>query len=121
LTPEISNLSNTDSTFANTFTLSLVSDETVTFEILHTHKTDTLNSVSHPQVLVGEWKLSSDSTWNNIDSSFYEDSTPAPVNIDPDGEPIDKIVFLTVGKTLEEISTPTHGSPPGDRIVFRSK
>jgi hypothetical protein len=121
LTPEISNLSNADSTFANTFTLSLVSDETVTFEILHTHKADTLNSVAHPQVLVGEWKLSSDSTWNNIDSSFYEDSTPAPVNIDPDGEPIDKIVFLTVGKTLEEISTPTHGSPPGDRIVFRSK
>jgi hypothetical protein len=93
----------------------------VTFEVLHTHKTDTLNSSAHPQVLRGEWKLASDSTWNAIDSTFYQDATPGPVDIDPDGEPIDKIVFLTVGKNLEEISTPTHGAPPGDRIVFRSK
>lgn len=121
INPEISNLTNEDSSLANTFTLNLVSDEQITFEILHTHKTDTLNSISHPQILVGEWKLSSDSTWNEIDSTFYEDAIPAPLNIDPDGEPIDKIVFLTVGKTLEEISTPTHGTPPGDRIVFRSK
>jgi hypothetical protein len=121
ITPEISNLTNTNSNYANTFTLSLVSDEQVTFEILHTHKTDILNSTSHPQVLLGEWKLSSDSTWNAIDSTFYQDATQAPVDIDPDGEPIDKIVFLTIGKTLEEISTPTHGAPPGDRIVFRSK
>jgi len=121
LTPEISNLTNTDSSYANTFTLSLVSDELLTLEILHTHKTNTLNSTAHPQVLLGEWKLSSDSTWNAIDSSFYQDATPEPVDIDPDGEPIDRIVFLTVGKTLSEISTPTHGAPPGDRIVFRSK
>ena len=121
ITPEISNLTNTNSSLAHTFTLNLVSDEQITLEILHTHKTDTLNSVSHPQVLLGEWKLSSDSTWNSIDSSFYQDATPSPLDIDPDGEPIDKIVFLTVGKTLEEISTPTHGVPPGDRIVFRSK
>lgn len=120
-TPTISNITNTDSTYANTFTLSLLSDEFLTLEVLHTHKTDLLNSIAHPQLLKGEWKLSSDSTWNNIDSTFYQDATPAPVNIDPDGEPIDKIVFLTVGKTLEEISTPTHGAPPGDRIVFRSK
>ena len=101
--------------------MSLISDEQVTFEILHTHKTDILNSTAHPQVLLGEWKLSSDSIWNAIDSTFYSDAVQAPVDIDPDGEPIDKIVFLTVGKTLEEISTPTHGAPPGDRIVFRSK
>ena len=101
--------------------MSLISDEQVTFEVLHTHKTDTLNSSAHPQVLRGEWKLASDATWNAIDSTFYQDATPGPVDIDPDGEPIDKIVFLTVGKNLEEISTPTHGAPPGDRIVFRSK
>ena len=121
ITPEISNLTNTNSSYANTFTLSLVSDEQVTFEILHTHKTDILSSTAHPQVLLGEWKLSSDSTWNAIDSTFYSDAVQAPVDIDPDDEPIDKIVFLTVGKNLEEISTPTHGAPPGDRIVFRSK
>ncbi len=114
-------MTNTDSSYANTFTLSLVSDELLTLEIWHTHKTNTLNSTAHPQVLLGEWKLSSDSTWNAIDSSFYQDATPEPVDIDPDGEPIDRIVFLTVGKTLSEISTPTHGAPPGDRIVFRSK
>ena len=121
ITPTISNLSNTNSSYANTFTLDLVNDEAVIFEILHTHKTDTLDSSAHPQLLRGQWKLSSDSTWNEIDSTFYQATTPSPVNIDPDGEPIDKIVFLTVGKTLEEISTPTHGAPPGDRIVFRSK
>jgi hypothetical protein len=120
-TPVISNLTNTDPSFENTFTLSLVSDELVTFEILHTHKTDILNSNANPQVLVGIWKLSSDTNWNYIDSTFYQDATPTPIDIDPDGEPIDRIVFLTVGKTLEEISTPTHGAPPGDRIVFRSK
>jgi hypothetical protein len=119
--PQVSNLTNTNSAYANTFTLSLVSDEQLTFEVLHTHKTDILNSTSHPQVLVGEWKLSSDSSWNYIDSTFYQDATPTPIDIDPDGEPIDRIVFLTVGKTLSEISTPTHGAPPGDRIVFRSK
>jgi hypothetical protein len=26
-----------------------------------------------------------------------------------------------VGKTFEEIDTPTHGAPPGDRLIFRNK
>ena len=119
-TPTIDNMTNTNSSYAHTFSLSLVSDELVTFDIIHTHKANTLNSISHPQVLLGEWKLASDVSYSAIDSSFYSDETPAPVDIDPDGEPIDRIVFLTVGKTLEEISTPTHGAPPSDRIVFRS-
>jgi hypothetical protein len=71
--------------------------------------------------LVGEYKLSASVTWNNIDDTFYNLASQAPVDIDPDDEVIDKIAFLTVGKTLEEISTPTHGVPPGDRIVFRNK
>ena len=119
-TPIIDNMTNTNSSYAHTFSLSLVSDELVTFDIIHTHKANTLNSISHPQVLLGEWKLTSDVSYSAIDSSFYSDAIPAPVDIDPDGEPIDRIVYLTVGKTLDEISTPTHGAPPSDRIVFRS-
>ena len=72
-------------------------------------------------MLVGEYKLSASVTWNNIDDSFYDLASQAPVDIDPDDEVIDRIAFMTVGKTLQEISTPTHGVPPGDRIVFRSK
>ena len=119
--PVIDKLDNTSSGTGHTFNLTLANDEYTTFEILHTHKTDTLNSSAHPQLLVGEYKLSASPTWNNIDDTFYDLATQAPVNIDPDDEVIDRIAFLTVGKTLEEISTPTHGVPPGDRIVFRSK
>ena len=119
--PVIDNLDNTSSGTGHTFNLTLANDEYTTFEVLHTHKTDILNSSSHPQLLVGEYKLSASVTWNNIDDSFYDLATQAPVDIDPDDEVIDRIAFMTVGKTLQEISTPTHGVPPGDRIVFRSK
>ena len=119
--PVIDNLDNISSGTAHTFNLTLTNDEYTTFEVVHTHKTDILNSSAHPQLLVGEYKLSSSVTWNNIDDSFYNLATQAPIDIDPDDEVIDRIAFMTVGKTLEEISTPTHGVPPGDRIVFRSK
>ena len=119
--PLIDKIDNTNSGTGHTFNLTLSSDEYTTFEVLHTHKTDILNSIAHPQLLVGEYKLSASVTWNNIDDTFYNLISQAPVDIDPDDEVIDKIAFLTVGKTLEEISTPTHGVPPGDRIVFRNK
>ena len=119
--PLTDKLDNTNSGTGHTFNLTLSSDEYTTFEVLHTHKTDTLNSTAHPQLLVGEYKLSASVTWNNIDDTFYNLASQAPVDIDPDDEVIEKIAFLTVGKTLEEISTPTHGVPPGDRIVFRNK
>jgi len=59
------------------------------------------------------------SGYRDIDSYFYEDPEPVPVNIDD--EPIEKLAYLVVGKTFEEIDTPTHGAPPGDRLIFRNK
>jgi hypothetical protein len=54
---------------------------------------------------------------NNI--NFYTDSEPSPVLID--SNPIEKIVYLAVGKTYEDVNTYTFGAPPGDRLVFRNK
>jgi hypothetical protein len=59
------------------------------------------------------------SGYKNIDYNFYDDPEPAPILID--SEPIQKLAYLVVGKTYEEINTSTLGAPPGDRIVFRSK
>ncbi len=59
------------------------------------------------------------SGYKAIDTYFYEDPEPVPVNIDD--EPIESIAYLSVGKTFEEIDTPTHGAPPGDRLIFRNK
>ena len=56
----------------------------------------------------------------NIDNiNFYNDPEPAPVLID--SNPIEKLAYLIVGKTYEDVNTYTFGAPPGDRLVFRNK
>jgi hypothetical protein len=59
------------------------------------------------------------SGYKEVDASFYQDPEPEPYVIDD--EPIEKLAYLVVGKTYEEINTPTNGAPPGDRLVFRNK
>ena len=51
--------------------------------------------------------------------NFYDDPEPAPVLID--SNPIEKLAYLIVGKTYEDVNTYTFGAPPGDRLVFRNK
>lgn len=59
------------------------------------------------------------SGYKNVDTTFYQDPEPESVLIDD--EPIEKLAYLVVGKTYDEINTTTHGAPPGDRLVFRNK
>jgi len=44
--------------------------------------------------------------------------TPNPIQITPDN--VDRIVYLSVGRTSGKFDTSTHGAPPGDVIVLRS-
>lgn len=59
------------------------------------------------------------SGYKDIDATFYQDPQPDSTLIDD--EPIERLAYLVVGKTFEEINTTTHGAPPGDRLVFRNK
>ena len=60
------------------------------------------------------------SGYKNIDNiNFYDDPEPAPVLID--SNPIEKLAYLIVGKTYEDVNTYTFGAPSGDRLVFRNK
>jgi hypothetical protein len=54
----------------------------------------------------------------DVGPASAQDPTPAPLLIDTDK--VQSLAYLSVGKTLAEIDTPTHGAPPGDRIVIRS-
>ena len=76
------------------------------------------NKTNLPYV-TGEWRISgSGNSWQNIDGSFYEDTTIQPVLIDND---IQQISYLTVSNLAADLDTQTMGMPPGDRFVFRSK
>ena len=55
----------------------------------------------------------------DVDATFYQD--PEPDSILIDDEPIERLAYIAVGKTFEEINTATNGAPPGDRLVFRNK
>ena len=57
--------------------------------------------------------------YKDVDATFYQDPEPDSVLIDE--EPIERLAYIAVGKTFEEINTATHGAPPGDRLVFRNK
>ena len=80
---------------------------------------DQWNSAGTGQTLIGYWRQRGTSTWYGFDESFYVDNGASPVSIG--ATDIQKISFMYIGKTLSEINTETLGSPPGDKIVFRSK
>ena len=63
------------------------------------------------------WQSSSQ-TLAEIGPSTSVDPTPAPLIIDSDK--IQRITYLSVGKEMPDITTPTNGAPPGDKIVIRS-
>ena len=69
--------------------------------------------------MIGYWRQSGTSTWYDFDESFYVDSGANPVSIG--STIVENIAFMYIGKTAAQIDTETLGSPPGDRIVFRSK
>lgn len=59
------------------------------------------------------------SGYKDVDATFYQDPEPESVLIDD--EPIERLAYLIVGKTYDEVNTSTNGAPPGDRLVFRNK
>jgi hypothetical protein len=59
------------------------------------------------------------SGYKEMNTIFY--TNPEPDSVEIDAKPIEKLAYLVIGKTLSEIDTPTHGAPPGDRLVFRNK
>ena len=68
-------------------------------------------------ILKAQWS-SPTQTLTLINTSSSNSQTPNPVQIGT--QKIDKILYLRVGKTMEELDTPTNGAPPGDRLIFRS-
>lgn len=89
---------------------------TVKFEVQFNNNS---NIAGCGQTLIGYWRKSSTSTWQVIDNSFYQDSGVSPILVSSDK--IRKILFMSVGKNISDISSSTNGMPPGDRLVFRSK
>ena len=70
-------------------------------------------------VIKTEWRKTGESTWNDIDSSFYFEPDLAPVLIN--ANKIKNLTYIVVGKSLSEINTPTLGFPETDKFVVRNK
>jgi hypothetical protein len=69
--------------------------------------------------LKAEWRKTGEAAWNDIDSSFYFEPDIAPILIN--ANKIKNLSYLVVGKTQDEISTPTLGFPETDRFTLRNK
>ena len=105
--------SSTGATFA--YSITSASDP-IKLEVQFNNYTNTSGT---GQTLIGYWRQSGTSTWYDFDESFYADSGANPVSIG--STIVENIAFMYIGKTAAQIDTETLGSPPGDRIVFRSK
>lgn len=107
----------TNSSTGATFIYSITSaSDPIKFEVQFNNYT---NAAGTGQTLIGYWRQRGTSTWIDFDESFYVDNGAVPVSIG--ATDIQKLSFMYIGKTLSEINTETLGSPPGDKIVFRSK
>ena len=110
--PYISNWKNTSS---SSFTASYVatgSSQPISLELQ-------FNNYQNIHNLKLEWRKTGTSTWQQVDSSFYQDVSVSPVLISSDK--IEKLSYLVVGKTLEEINDQYYGFPLTDKIVIRNK
>jgi hypothetical protein len=102
-----------DSTFTFSKALLTTQEYKIKLEFSYTNLTTSGSAIK----FIARWSSSSQSlALINYNSAF----NPAlnPVLISPD--PIDSLLYLRVGKSLEELDTPTDGAPPGDRIVIRT-
>ena len=110
--PYISNWSNTST---NSFTTSYVatgSSQPITFELQ-------FNNYQNLHSLKLEWRKTGEISYQEVNSSFYQDISVSPILIDSDK--IENITYLVVGKTLEEINDQYYGFPATDKIVIRNK
>jgi hypothetical protein len=110
--PYISNWKNITNNIFTTSYVATGSSQPILFELQ-------FNNYQNEHSLKLEWKKTGTSIWQNIDTSFYQDYSAYPVLID--SNKIQKITYLAVGKTLEEIDDQYNGFPITDKIVIRSK
>lgn len=66
-----------------------------------------------------EWRKTGESSWNDIDSSFYFEPDLSPILVD--ANKVKNLSYIVVGKTQDEINTPTLGFPETDKIILRNK
>jgi hypothetical protein len=66
-----------------------------------------------------EWRKTGAVSWQEVDSSFYQDVSVNPILID--SNKIENLTYLVVGKSLEEINDQYYGFPITDKIVIRNK
>ena len=76
-------------------------------------------NLENDYVIKTEWRKTGESTWNDIDSSFYFEPDLSPVLIN--ANKIKNLTYIVVGKSLSEINTPTLGFPETDKFVVRNK
>ena len=110
--PYISNWKNTSSTSFTTSYVAIGSSQPIILEMQ-------FNNYQNAHNLKLEWRKTGTSSWQDINSSFYEDFSASPVLIN--SSKVQNITYLVVGKTLDEINDQYYGFPPTDKLVIRSK
>jgi len=110
--PYISDWNNTSTTSFTTSYVTTGSSQPISFELQ-------FNNYQNLHSLKLEWRKSGTSSWQPIDSSFYQDNAVSPILID--SNKIENLTYLVVGKTLEDINDQYYGFPVTDKIVIRSK
>jgi len=110
--PYISNWKNTTSTSFSASYVAIGSSQPISLELQ-------FNNYQNIHNLKLEWRKTGSSTWQEVDSSFYQDVSANPVLIS--SNKIEKLSYLVVGKTLEEINDQYYGFPLTDKIVIRNK
>ena len=110
--PYISSWKNTSLTSFTTSYVATGSSQPINLELQ-------FNNYQNSHNLKLEWKVTGSPTWQDVDSSFYQDSSLVPVLID--NSKIQNLTYIVVGKTLEEINDQYYGFPLTDKIVIRSK
>jgi len=110
--PYISNWSNSSSSSFTTSYVATGSSEPITFELQ-------FNNYQNLHSLKLEWRKTGEISYQEVNSSFYQDASNDPILIDSDK--IENITYLVVGKTLEEINDQYYGFPATDKIVIRNK
>ena len=110
--PYISNWKNNSLTSFTTSYVATGSSQPIVLELQ-------FNNYQNIHNLKLEWRKTGTSSWQDVSSSFYQDTALAPVLID--SNKIQNLSYLVVGKTLDEINDQYHGFPLTDKIVIRSK
>jgi hypothetical protein len=110
--PYISSWKNSSST---SFTTSYVATGSSQPVLLDLH----FNNYQNDHILKLEWRKTGTSSWQDVDSSFYQDVEVSPILVD--SNKIQNLTYLVVGKTLSEINDQYYGFPLTDKIVIRSK